>query len=89
VCSGLTRRARSCSVKTQLEGLLLGNAVNERDAARNACALGSASGEAVAMARVGAAGQFSRAQAPAEKRSRIEGRFTAVRNTPLRWLAQT
>jgi hypothetical protein len=57
------------------------------DAARNACALGFTNGEAVALARVGAAGQFSRAQAPAEKRSRLEGWFTAVRNTPPRRLA--
>jgi hypothetical protein len=41
------------------------------------------------MARGGAAGQLSRAQAPAEKRSRLEDRFTAVRFTPPRWLAQT
>jgi hypothetical protein len=38
-----------------------------RDAARRACALASAGGEAVAMARVGAAGQPSRSPAPATK----------------------
>jgi hypothetical protein len=54
---------------------------------RGAPALGSAGGEAVAMVRVGAAGQLSRAQAPAAKRSRHEGRFTAKRSTPPRWLA--
>jgi hypothetical protein len=55
VCSGLTRRARPCTVKSWLEGLLPGKAVNAHDTARNACALGFASGEAVAMARGGAA----------------------------------
>jgi hypothetical protein len=57
-------------------------AVNAHGTVRNACALGFASGEAVAMARGGAAGQFSRVQAPAQKRPWFEGRFTAARITP-------
>jgi hypothetical protein len=44
-------------------------AVNAHGTVQNACALGFASGEAVAKARGGATGQFSRAQAPAEKMS--------------------
>jgi hypothetical protein len=59
-------------------------AVNAHDTVQNACALGFTSGEAVAKARGGAAGQFSRAQAPAKKRPRLEGRFTAARITPPR-----
>jgi hypothetical protein len=59
-----------------------------RDAAWNACVLGFAGGVAAAMARVGAAGQFLRAQAPAEKCPRLEGRFITERDTPPRRLAQ-
>jgi hypothetical protein len=78
----------SCKDNTWSEGLLPREGGHARDTARCACALGSAGGEAVAMARVGAAGQLSRAQAPAAKRSRHEGRFTAKRSTPPRRLAQ-
>jgi hypothetical protein len=41
------------------------------------------------MARVGAAGQFLRAQAPAEECPRLEGRFNTERDTPPSRLAQT
>jgi hypothetical protein len=60
-----------------------------RDAAWRACALASAGGEAVAMARVGAAGQLSRSPAPATNISRHEGRFNTGRDAPPRRLAQT
>jgi hypothetical protein len=63
-------------------------AVNAHGTVQNAWALRFASGEVVAKARGGAAGQISRAHAPAEKRSRLEGRFIAARFMPPRRHAQ-
>jgi hypothetical protein len=63
-------------------------AVNAHGTVQNACALGFASGEVVAKARGGAAGQISRAHASAEKHSRLKGRFIAARFTPPRRHAQ-
>jgi hypothetical protein len=56
-----------------LDGLLPGMAINTHGTVQNACTLGFASGEVVAKARGGAAGQISCVHAPAEKRSRLEG----------------
>jgi hypothetical protein len=71
-----------------LDGLLPGMAINTHGTVQNACTLGFASGEVVAKARGGAAGQISCVHAPAEKRSRLEGQFTAARFTPPRRHAQ-